>query len=357
MAIRLFSIMAFFAIVVLEPINMSFRGNETWLNPNKPEHDGRDRDLFGSPQILYGNGLDVLKDNDEDKSNEKPYLWAYVVFTYFFVAVTLYSINWETFRIVDLRQRYLGSQSTVTDRTFRLTGIPVKHRSEEKLKDLIEKLDICLVDSITLCRDWKYLDQLVRHRDLLLRKLEASWAKYLKIQESSTQHSDATQTQDVDDDTVGQVRGINRDEESAENARLLSSQQDPPYMFAGDRPQVSIRYGPLLLRSQKVDAIDYYEEKLRRLDEQIVQARKKEYEPTDMALVTVDSVASCQMVIQARIDPRPGRFLTKPTPSPSDLVWKNTYALRGIRRLKAWAITLFITVLTLVWIFPTSSLA
>ncbi|KID86465.1 hypothetical protein MGU_06277 [Metarhizium guizhouense ARSEF 977] len=357
MAIRLFSIMAFFAIVVLEPINMSFRGNETWLNPNKPEHNGRDRDLFGSPQILYGNGLDVLKDNDEDKSHEKPYLWAYVVFTYFFVAVTLYSINWETFRIVDLRQRYLGSQSTVTDRTFRLTGIPIKHRSEEKLKDLIEKLDICLVDSITLCRDWKYLDQLVRHRDLLLRKLEASWAKYLKIQESSTQHSDATQTQDVGDDTIGQVRGINGDEESAENARLLSSQQDRPYMFAGDRPQVSIRYGPLFLRSQKVDAIDYYEEKLRRLDEQIVQARKKEYEPTDMALVTVDSVASCQMVIQARIDPRPGRFLTKPTPSPSDLVWKNTYALRGIRRLKAWAITLFITVLTLVWIFPTAFLA
>ncbi|TWU71030.1 hypothetical protein ED733_001194 [Metarhizium rileyi] len=356
MAIRLFSIMTFFAIVVLEPINMSYRKNETLLNPNRPEHERLDWELFSSPQILYGNGFDMFKDGDEDKSSEQPYLWAYVVFTYFFVALTLYSINWETFRIIDLRQKYLGSQSTITDRTFRLTGIPIKHRSEEKLKDLIEKLDIGLVDSVTLCRDWHYLDQLVRDRESLLRRLEASWAKCLKLQAVSTHHSDAIQTQE-NDDTNGQARGINSDEEAAENARLLSSHQNRPHVMEGDRPQMTIRHGPLLLRGRKVDAIDYYEEKLRRIDEQIVQARKKEYEATDMALVTMDSVASCQMVIQARIDPRPGRFLTKPTPSPSDLVWKNTYALRGVRRLKAWAITLFITVLTLVWIFPTAFLA
>jgi calcium permeable stress-gated cation channel len=96
---------------------------------------------------------------------------------------------------------------------------------------------------------------------------------------------------------------------------------------------------------------------LRRIDAKIVEAREKDYKATDMALVTMDSVASCQMVIQARIDPRPGRLLTKLTPAPSDIVWKNTYAHRGIRRLKSWAITLFITFLTLVWIFPTALLA
>lgn len=358
MAIRLFSAMAFFAVVVLEPINLKYRNDSSWFDPTPPKHDGFSRNLYSSPQLLYGNDFDVFKDKGEDKSRERPYLWAYVIFTYFFVALTLYSINWETFRIIDLRQRYLGSQSTITDRTFRLTGIPMKHRSEEKLKELIETLEIGLVDSVTLCRDWKYLDQLVAERDLLLRRLEASWAKCLKMQEVSTkQHSDSTQTQDTNDDNNGHVRGINGDEESAENARLLTSTQGRPHVFEGDRPQVSIRYGPLLLRNRKVDAIDYYEEKLRRLDEQIIEARKKEYQPTDMALVTMDTVASCQMVIQARIDPRPGRFLTKPTPSPSDLVWKNTYALRGIRRMKAWAITLFITFLTLIWVFPTAFLA
>jgi hypothetical protein len=354
MAIRLFSIMFFFTAVVLEPINQKYRNDSAWF----PEHSRPEQGFLAPAHLLYSYGSDAPKRGDRDKSSERPYLWAYVVFTYFFVALTLYSINWETFRIIDLRQKYLGSQSTITDRTFRLTGIPLKHRSEEKLKEIIERLGIGLVDSVTLCRDWKYVDQLVKERDLLLRRLEAAYSKYLNMQEASTkQHSDATQTHDAEDGGDGQVGGMTGDEESAENAHLLSSEQGRPHIFEGDRPQVTIRYGLLLLRSRKADAIDYYGEKVRRLDEQIVQARKKEYKPMDMALVTMDSVASCQMVIQARIDPRPGRFLTKPTPSPSDLVWKNTYALRGIRRLKAWAITLFITVLTLLWIFPTASLA
>lgn len=360
MAIRLFSIMAFFAIVVLGPINMKFRGEglELPLRP-PPDRDSRRTgwQLLGESSSLLGADLAILKDDDEDKSREMPYLWAYVFFTYFFVALTLYSINWETFRIIDLRQKYLGSQSTITDRTFRLTGIPKKHRSEQKLKDLIEKLDIGLVDSVTLCRDWEYLDRLISERNKLLRKLEASWAQYIKSRRvDMKQHSDATQTEDVDA-VNGQGCGANSDEEAAENARLLSGEPDQSHIYRGDRPQLTLRYGPLLLCSRRVDAIDYYEEKLHRIDEQVVEARKKEYPATDMALVTMDSVASCQMVIQARIDPRPGRFLTKATPSPSDLVWKNTYASRGIRRLKAWAITLFITVLTLLWIFPTAFLA
>lgn len=120
---------------------------------------------------------------------------------------------------------------------------------------------------------------------------------------------------------------------------------------------MNIRFGFLGFRSRSTDAIDYYEEKLRRIDIKVAEARKKGYDPTDMALVTMDTVASCQLVIQARIDPRPGRLLTKATPSPSDLVWSNTYAQRGVRRLKSWAVTIFITGLTLVWIFPTAILA
>ena len=354
MAVRLFSIMSFFAIVVLFPINMKYRrGSDTLWNSTTPDNPG----LYGTrpTQLSYGHGYDALKDGGKDKSREKSYMWAYAIFTYFFVAITLYTINWETFRIVRVRQDYLGTQSTITDRTFRLSGIPKSLRSEEKLKKLIEDLEIGLVDTVTLCKDWKHLDELVRERDVVLRKLEASWARLISRKRNAPkQHSDATQTDNADEN--GLLRSA-EDTEAGEQTRLLGRTQDQPHVQEGERPLVSIRYGPLLLRSRKVDAIDYYEEKLRRLDETIVMTRKNEFESTDMALVTMDSVASCQMVIQARIDPRPGRLLTKPTPSPSDLVWKNTYALRGIRRLKSWAITLFITVLTLLWIFPTAFLA
>lgn len=355
MAIRLFSVMAFFAIVVLFPINQRFRGDE-FSGPEAASTDSQSVRLLGTPRPTQKHGFDIFGGGDEDKSRERPFLWAYVVFTYLFVALTLYSINWETFRIIDLRQKYLGSQSTVTDRTFRLTGIPPKHRSEQKLKDLIEKLDIGIVESVTICRNWSYLDQLIAKRDVLLRKLEDSWATYRNAHRNNKDHSRIASREEGQPATNGQSSSVGGDEETAENARFLAGDENP-HLYEGDRPEVTLRYGPLRLRSHKIDAIDYYEEKLRRIDEQITLARRREYRATDMALITMDSVASCQMVIQARIDPRPGRFLTKPTPSPSDLVWKNTYAPRGIRRLKSWTITLFIIVLSLVWIFPTAFLA
>ncbi|KAF5722795.1 hypothetical protein FMUND_2444 [Fusarium mundagurra] len=354
MAIRLFSVMAIFATVVLLPINDAFShkrhknggsGNDTSINPVS---------LFGTDQQVFSDAslLDILKHKDKtDKSLERSWLWAYVVFTYFFVGLTIYYLNLETFRVIKFRQDYLGSQSTVTDRTFRLTGIPEDLRSEENIKELIEKLGIGKVEKVLVCRDWKKLDDLVDLRDATLRRLEAAWATFLKHQRQKQKNN---RPQRRDGNGVPRDQGDQEDDDQAgENGRLLDSQQEPWGSDDEGRPKVNIRYGTLGLRSRNVDAIDYYEERLRRLDAQVTEARKKSYAPTDMAIVTMDSVASCQMAIQARIDPRPGRLLTKLTPAPSDLVWRNTYAPRGIRRLKSWAVTLFITALTLAFIFPT----
>ncbi|RCI15751.1 hypothetical protein L249_2829 [Ophiocordyceps polyrhachis-furcata BCC 54312] len=355
MAIRLFMTMAFFAVVVLWPINSHYRDFQLGIGDGHGNGSSSTayHDLYGPiRRPLYGQSfaLDALPGSGEDKSRVRTYLWAYVVFTYFFVGLTLYFINRETFRIIGLRQKYLGSQSTITDRTFRLTGIPLEYRSEEKLKEMIEGLGIGLVDSVTLCRNWRKLDALVAYRDKILRQLEAAWAKYLKQQQNVTkQHSDSTQTHSAS--------LANDAQEPDSSSRLLASNPNQPHVIEGERPWINIWYGPLSLRRRRVDAMDYYEERLRRLDERVAEARNEDYEATDMALVTMDTVASCQMVVQARIDPRPGCFLTKLSPSPSDLVWKNTYSPRGIRRLKSWGITLFITVLTLLWIFPTAILA
>ena len=346
MAIRIFLVMAFFALVVLLPVNARFR-DFRWDNDDEEPNPDRLRGALPSEFGIFGK-KDGSNDGGKDRSIERAYLWSYVVFTYLFVALTLYSINWETVRIIRLRQNYLGSQSTVTDRTFRLTGIPISLRNEARLKALIEKLGMGTVETISLCCDWKELDDLVKERDRLLRSLEAAWAKYLRSQHTPNKNNQR-QTRDGD--------AAEGDEESAENSRLLAHNPDQPHVLQGERPQVTLRSGLLGLRRRKVDAIDYYEEQLRRTDDKIIALRKEEFKPTDMAMVTMNSVASCQMFVQARIDPRPGRLLTKPTPSPSDMVWRNTYEVRGIRRLKSWAITIFIAFLTLIWIFPTAFLA
>ncbi|KAK1143431.1 hypothetical protein N8T08_006759 [Aspergillus melleus] len=121
---------------------------------------------------------------------------------------------------------------------------------------------------------------------------------------------------------------------------------DPKYLWM---PTVRIWYGPFKLRYKNIDAIDYYEEKLRRIDEHIQIAREKEYPPTELAFVTMESIAASQMLVQTILDPHPMRLLARLAPAPADVVWKNTYQPRSRRMMQAWFITGVIGFLTIFW--------
>ena len=354
MAIKVIGVMFFFAAVVLEPINHHFvpggRLNGTDPEPSYlsslllPQQITFEDDwLSAPPSSRKNNGLDP----------EKGYLWAYFVFTYFFTYLVLYFMDAETFKVIRIRQDYLGTQSTVTDRTFRLSRIPKELRLEEKIKELVEKLEIGLVDSVTLCRNWRELDALVAERDSVLRKLEHAWSIYLN-QEPGQDAGQHSRTGRDGDSNITPPEDIG-DEEAAEDRRLLDS--DSGDFTERGRPQVRLWYGFLRLQSRQTDALDYYQEKLRRLDDKISIARKKTYEPADIAFVTMDSTAACQMAIQALIDPRPGQLLTKPAPAPSDIVWTTTYTTIFSRQARKWTITMFVAILTVIWLIPVAFLA
>ncbi|KUI66088.1 Calcium permeable stress-gated cation channel 1 [Cytospora mali] len=331
LSIKLFAILFFFAAAVLEPINRRYIPDDA--APKPPQQDPNDDNSWN-----YNMG----------------YLWAYLVFTYFFTLLTIHLVNKTTFKVIKIRQDYLGTQSTITDRTFKLSGMPMELRDEGKIKELVERLEIGNVKSVTLCRDWRELDDLVAQRAGILRKLEETWSVFLG--QKPTNYLDHRRGQPIsmrnDEEAVV-------DEEASEETSLLNGNGGPlehPWIEQ-PRPQVRIWYGLFRLRYKVTDAIDYYEEKLRRIDEQIYSARKKEYPPVDQAFVTMDSIAACQMATQALIDPRPGQLLTKQAPAPSDVVWRNTYASRNSRRIKAWIITIFITILSVIWLIPVATIA
>lgn len=358
MSMKLFAVMFFFAAVVLEPINYHF-GTDPIVNATDT---GRSYQLFGQfadyndhVSIRYEDG-----DGDGDGDHDGPdvsfnlmYLWSYLVFTYFFTALTLWFVERETYRVLRIRQDYLGSQSTITDRTFRVSGIPTELRTEEAIKDLVERLEIGQVESVTLCREWKELDDLLDERQSILAKLEETWSVFLN-QKTLQRAQDHTGDSSGREENGGLHHGV--DEESGESDRLLRGTSSPPY-DQRPRPQTRFWYGFLRLQSRKTDALDYYTEKLRLLDEKIVAARKKKFEAADLAFVTMDSIAACQMAIQALIDPRPGQLLTKPAPAPSDIVWRNTYAGRFGRRVRSWSVTVFVGVLSVLWLIPVAFLA
>jgi calcium permeable stress-gated cation channel len=273
--------------------------------------------------------------------------WMYVTFVYLFSGLAIYLLVKETQKVIHVRQGYLGSQSSVTDRTFRLSGIPAELRSEVKIKQFIEDLQIGKVDSVMLCYNWKELDKLIAERMSCLRRLEEAWTVHLghrRIERNS-----ATLPM-VQPPPPGPTANGNDDEHAAllSGAGLEDAHVAP---YKRDRPLTRIRYGPFKMHSKKIDAIDYYEEKLRKLDKTIEAARKKEYPATPLAFVTMESTAACQMAIQASLDPNPGQFLAGLAPPPADVVWENTYLSRYSRMFRAWTIMGVVGILTVFWIF------
>lgn len=336
MAIKFLLITLFFALAVIKPVHDTHQDKE---GKKSPIHPG-----LGNERIEVRSTFTTFAAEYERYTD---YLWMYLVFVYLFTALILYLIVSETRRIIDIRQEYLGSQTTITDRTIKLSGIPVDLRSEDKIKAFIMDLGIGKVESVTLCRNWRDLDRKLIERRVIVRKLEEAWTVHL----GSRRVERSLETLPVVQPTPPEPLGDRNDHDDERSQFLSDSERDPDHVvpYAQKRPKARIWYGPFNLRYKNVDAIDYYEEKLRRIDEEIRALRKKEFEPMPLAFVTMDSVASAQMAIQAVLDPSPLQLLAKNSPAPSDVVWSNTYLTRGQRVFRAWSITVAIGVLSIFW--------
>lgn len=277
----------FFSLAVIMPVHAhhlgfygfepakSAKGNET--HANSTSYSG----LHGRSRLLQET------ENDRPKGPlgdlfipASDFLWMYVGFVYLFTGIALYLVITETKKVIRVRQDFLGSQSTITDRTIRLSGIPEKLRSEEKIKETVENLEIGKVERVTLCRNWKELDDLMDKRMGILRKLEEAWTVHLGYKRGMSVPGAQSQASNSD----------------YEHSRLLDediNEQSHVSSYARDRPMTRIWYGFLGLQSRRIDAIDYYEERLRKLDGQIKSARTKDFLPMPLAFVTLDSTAAC----------------------------------------------------------------
>lgn len=285
MATKYIAITFFFSLVVLLPIHVHDTGSYGLPNPNPGNSTGNNTNAFG----IYDNVSPMLEMAGSGKATEgkdtKPtnlMLWIYVVFIYFFSALALYLIITETKKVIRIRQDYLGSQSTVTDRTIRLSGIPEELRSEEMIKEAIENLKIGKVERVLLCKDWNELDDLVARRMSVLRKLEEAWTVHLG------------QPKHGGNRVLLQASGGNANHVDEFEHLLDGDNNEQPHVdtATSDRPKTRIWHGFLGLQSRRIDAIDYYEEKLHQLDEKIQSSRKKVYKPTPLAFVTLDSTAA-----------------------------------------------------------------
>ena len=272
MAIRFLAVAFFFSLVVIYPVHRHYIGTSGMPGMVPPSND---TEFYTTVQYTFEEGGGGKEKKPMPlKPSETDFYWMYVIFVYFFSGLALYLIIQETKKVIRNRQDYLGSQATITDRTIRLSGIPPELRSEQLIKETIENLNIGKVEAVTLCKDWEELDSLLVERIVVLRKLETAWTVYNGSGSKSSS-----------------LQANGHEEES----RLLDGdEEDQAHVSHGgeERPTARIWYGAFNLQSRKVDAIDHYEEKLRKLDEKVQSARRKEYMPMPLAFVTLDSTAS-----------------------------------------------------------------
>ena len=334
MAIKFLLVTLFFALAVIMPVHDTHQDKEA-----KKPYPGSEGENSSTEHLEVRSSWAAPVDYEYYTD----YLWMYLVFVYLFTALILYLIVSETRRIIEIRQEYLGSQTTITDRTIRLSGIPINLRSEDKIKEFIEDLEIGQVESVTLCKNWKDLDDKVIHRQSVLRKLEEAWTVHLGTRRVER----SLETLPVVQPSPPEY--LDHDGEADRLLGSADSDMDHAIPSARPRPKTKIWYGRFKLRYRTVDAIDYYEEKLRTLDNDILLLRKRDFEPTPLAFVTMDSVASAQMAIQAVLDPSPLQLLANNSPAPSDVVWPNTYLSRSQRIFRSWTITFFIGILSVFW--------
>lgn len=320
-AIRFLSAVFVFAAAIILPIHYKYTGAK------------------GIPGSVPDDG-----DDDDRKQNDLSdpmLLWMYVAFSYIFSGLAVYLLIRETDKVIRTRQQYLGSQTSTTDRTIRLSGIPRDMRSEDTIKEFIEGLQIGKVESVTLCLDWQELDNLMEERVKVLCNLERAWTKHLGYKRPRGDGNIVPLARQ-------QTSGASPTSDDNERSHLLSD-SGREHMAARKRPTIRIWYGPLHLRFRNIDAIDYYEENLRLLDDTIITARRKKYAPTSLAFVTMESIAASQMVVQAILDPHPMQLFARLAPAPADVVWKNTYVPRSRRMMQSWLITGVIGFLTIFW--------
>lgn len=296
MAIKFLAVTLFFGLVLVKPVHDAFPDNDDAFKSNQTTNETSLYSGYMLPTSLNG-PFDTSKKRHLFSNFDTSYLWMYLALAHLFTGIAIYLLVTETERIIGIRQEYLGNQSTITDRTIRLSGIPLALRSEDKIKAFIERLQIGKVESVTLCRQWQELDKMLDKRMEVLRKLEEAWTVYLgkrgivHSMESlpiSQPPPPLLQLEDEDDPY--------RDEPDEDEELLIGTQQNGHvelHVNPKARPTTTIRHGFLGLRSRSVDAIDYYEENLRELDEKVISLREEEFKPTALAFVTLDSVAAC----------------------------------------------------------------
>ncbi|KAF3985367.1 hypothetical protein FT663_05330 [Candidozyma haemuli var. vulneris] len=316
MGIYIFSLLAFWGVLVLSPVRYIFTGS----------YD-KDNIMLNMFQSDAGSHMD-----DDFPS----YLWVYPLFTWIFSTIVYVKLFDFTTAVIKTRQKYLASQDSITDRTIKLDGIPkklIRQNDPVRLKHFIEGLGIGHVVDVKLIYDWSPLEKLFDERNELISRLEQLYSRYF---------------------------GLNID---------LYNQSKVPRVIPEHAPELPIASSSR--KSHLKEKIDTLAAKLISVDKKISDLQNKydprtstipidddsEFSIMPSAFITMDSVASAQMAAQTVLDPRVYKLMVSMAPAAKDIEWRNLKLSRYEKAFKSYMVTFFIILSYSVIFFLVTSLS
>jgi hypothetical protein len=245
-------------------------------------------------------------------------MWAHVACTWAFDIVIMYFL-WSNYKAVArLRRHYFESpeyQQSLHSRSIWLRDLPASERSDEgilKVADSVQQTDG--IPRTAIARNVKDLPELIDDHSNTVRKLESILAKYLK----------------------------NPDKLPSTRPTLRPSKKDRKANPTG-----------------KVDAIDYLTARIKDLEAQIKTVRESidRRNPMGYGFATYERIEAAHTVAYAARNKHPQGVTIRLAPKPHDLIWKNLPLSKGARRSKRFVNSLWVALLTVVWIVPNALMA
>lgn len=278
----------------------------------------------------FGDSDNMALDGDDDQKSPNlfgNYIWVYAASTYIFTFICVKTMQEYSQEVVCIRQRYLGHQKSITDRTLQITGIPRRLRDTQALNEYFSLLFKVKPEKIVLCRNWSILDKLFSRRHKILEKLEEQWARYVGVNNpeflSLVKHED--------------VEGLR--------------------VFLDERN--GLRRGRRKLFGPVIDLVSYYEHQLAVVDTQIeeAQATADAQRVTSTAFITMREASDCQMAAQALLSPTPHVMVSALAPAPNDVIWRNVYLKPKVRLLYSYLISLVVLLCSVFLVVPLTYLS
>lgn len=112
-------------------------------------------------------------------------------------------------------------------------------------------------------------------------------------------------------------------------------------------------------RNQKLDAIDYLRNRMDRLEARIKEMRKNPEASATMSygFSCYDTVEEAHTVAYKARRRRPKGVVVRLAPPPNDIIWDNLPLSKGARRWRKFVNTLWVALLTVIWIVPNAMIA